>query len=93
MVGQQVLVRTRDAGVHFGEVTSIKGDEVILKDATRIWRWRGAYTLSELSQCGADEAYTRISMAVPEIRLIEAIEVIPCSAAASENLAKSRWDD
>lgn len=89
---QFVIVRSRDAGVHCGTLENIAdGGMVTLSDARRIWRWRGANTLSELSQRGAAEDWTRVSEPVPEIVIIGACEVIPCSAVARENLARSRW--
>ena len=87
-----VIVRSRDAGVHCGTLESIAdGGMVTLSDARRIWRWRGANTLSELSQRGADQEWTRVSEPVPEIIVIGACEIIPCSAVARDNLTQSRW--
>lgn len=91
MIGQVVLVRTYSAGVHVGELVSLNGKEGKLHNANRIWCWRGANTLNELSQEGADEEYTRISKPVPVILLTEVIEVIPCSAVAADNLRRPRW--
>ena len=43
-----VLVRTRGAGVHVGELLKPRnGMELTLHNAHRVWRWRGANTLSE----------------------------------------------
>jgi uncharacterized protein DUF6948 len=87
-----VLVRTFSAGVHVGELRSRDGKEVTLENACRIWRWRGANTLSELSQKGASmSAYTRISEPVPMIILTEAIEIITVDADAAKNLLTPRW--
>lgn len=89
---QFVIIRSRDAGVHCGTLENIAdGGMVTLSEARRIWRWRGANTLSELSQRGADEDWTRISEPVPKIVIIGTCEVIPCSVVARENLARSRW--
>lgn len=93
MIGKRVLVRTFSAGVHFGTLRAMDGKSVELADSTRIWRWQGANTLSELSQKGSKGGYTRISERVPEIALTEAIEIIPCSPEAAENLGQSRWGD
>lgn len=88
-----VVVRTSSAGVHVGiPVGKLKGREITLKDARRVWRWSGANTLNELSQKGANEAGTRISEPVPMITLTEAIEVIQCSVEGATNLARSRWE-
>ena len=89
--GQVVMVRTRDAGVHVGTLVSYSGREVRLRNAHRIWRWRGANTLSELSQKGASQEYTRIAEPVPEITLLEGAEIIPCSQIAAINLTTPRW--
>ena len=86
-----VLIRTVSAGVHCGSLFMRNGTEVQLKDARRVWRWRGANTLNELAMKGPAEDWTRISEPVPEIVLTQAIEVIPCSAAARELLTRSRW--
>jgi len=87
-----VLVRTYSAGVHVGEIQKpLKGREITLVNARRVWRWRGANTLSELSQQGAAEDWTRISEPVPSIVLTEVIEIIQCSEKAAENLCRSRW--
>lgn len=88
---QFVLVRTYGAGIHVGTLVSKNAKEVVLKNARRVWRWRGANTLHELSQEGGDDGYTRISESVPEITLLDAIEVIPCSKEGAKNLERSRW--
>jgi hypothetical protein len=92
MIGEFVLVRTHTAGVHCGVLKASCGTAVELTDARRVWRWRGANSLHELSQKGAAKEYTRISEAVPRILLTQAIEVIPCSAEAEKDLRQSRWD-
>lgn len=80
--GRDVIVRTHSAGVHFGRLASQNELEVVLQDARRIAYWAGAFSLSEVSQRGVS-AKSKLSVTVPEILLTEAIEVIPCSEAAS----------
>lgn len=84
MQGQYCLVRTCSAGVHLGELVSHQDKAVVLKNARRLWKWSGAFTLSEVATKGPSKTNTRISCAVPEIALTEAIEIIPMSAAAKE---------
>lgn len=90
---QIVVVRTYSAGVHVGTLESRDGTVVTLSGAVRVWRWSEANTLSELSQKGAGEKYTRISGPVPEITLTQATEIILCSDVAAANLMRSRWSD
>ncbi|MFN4288930.1 MAG: DUF6948 domain-containing protein [Brevundimonas sp.] len=80
-IGQHVLVRTYSAGVHLGELVSKDGTNVILKGARRLWRWYGAFTLSEASQKGVAKN-SRIAAPVPLIELTEAIEIIPTTDEA-----------
>ena len=86
-----VLVRTRWAGVHCGIVEDRRQGYIKLSEARRVWRWRGANTLHELSLRGAAQEYTRISEPVQEIELDTVIEVIPCTSEARLDLEKSRW--
>ena len=86
-----VIVRTTYAGVHCGTLESQDGQKVALTNARRVWYWKGANTLNELSQKGCDDKASRISEPVPTITLLDAIEVIPCSADAQKNLERSRW--
>jgi hypothetical protein len=91
VIGQFVIVRTYSAGVHMGTLRECNGTAVLLADARRLWRWRGANTLNEVSQKGVGEG-SRISEPVPLILLTQAIEVIPCSEKAKRVLTSSRWD-
>lgn len=81
IVGQHCVVRTFSAGVHLGEVASKDGKSVVLKNARRLWRWQGAFTLSEVATKGVAKT-SRIAVAVPVIELTEAIELIPTSEEA-----------
>lgn len=90
-VGAFVIVRCRAAGVHCGYLQHRQGTEVTLRKARRIWRWGGAETLNELANYGASQEHTRISERVPEILLLDAVEIIPCQEAASADLRVSRW--
>lgn len=82
MIGKEVIVRTYSAGVHFGKLAKRDGKEVVLTEARRIWYWEGAFTLSAVAMFGVAGS-SKISVSVPEILLTEAIEIIPCSEAAT----------
>jgi|SRR5580658_820682 hypothetical protein len=86
-----VVVRCYGAGVHVGTLVNQDLKTVILKDARRLWRWRGANTLHEVALHGVSDEYTRLSEPVARITLSDAIEVIPTTHEASVNLQRSRW--
>lgn len=85
-----VIVRTYSSGVHIGTLESRKGQEVVLSSTRRIWSWKGANTLHEISLRGV-AAGSRISESVPTNTLTQAIEIIHCSDEARANLDSARW--
>ena len=87
MAGQHCVVRTYSAGVWIGEVVEQEGTEVVLKDALRLWRWSGAFTLSEVATKGVSDG-SRIATPVPQVLLTQAIEIIPTTEAARETYQK-----
>jgi len=85
VIGEYCLVRTQNAGVHCGYLDSQVGREVVLKDARRLWQWQGAFTLHTVATAGIKRG-TKMPGPVPKILLTEAIEVIPCTDEARDNL-------
>lgn len=83
-VGQHCIVRTYSAGVHMGTVQSVDGAQVILKDARRLWKWEGAFTLNEVSKSGVSKS-SRIAEVVDTISLSDMIELIPTTEKARKS--------
>lgn len=81
LIGQKVVVRTTSAGVHIGDLDAKAGKEVRLKNAHRLWYWKGAFTLSQVAETGVTKG-SRVGAPIPELELTEAIEVFPITAAA-----------
>ena len=83
MIGKKCVVRTYSAGVWFGEIAEKSGNEVILKDARRMWKWWAAegISLSSVALHGVKYGESKIVEAVPAVWL-EAIELIPASNKA-----------
>lgn len=76
-VGKFYIIRTYSAGVHFGIVESVKGTEVILSDAYRMWRWLdGGLSLSAVARNGMKGG--RVNK-TGDVTLTQAIEIIPTS--------------
>lgn len=86
-IGCRVIVRARNAGVHYGTLVSA-GDFITLHQSHRIWKWEGAFTLSEVSQKGITGG--RVAMEVPQISIpIQDVgEVITLSKEADEIISK-----
>jgi hypothetical protein len=77
------LVRTYSAGVFFGQIKSRKGQEIKMINARRIWYWDGAASLSQLAYSGTTKPENcKFPVALPEIELLQVIEIIPCTEKA-----------
>lgn len=80
-IGKMVIVRCRDAGVHYGELVNYEGREVVLKNSRRMYYWKSAKsaTLSACANYGITSD-SKIMGAIPgNIVLPEACEILPCS--------------
>lgn len=80
------IVRCRDAGVHAGFIADHEGREVTLRLSRRLWRWHGR-TLSGLAIEGTtDASQCKYAPEVPEIIVLDACEIIPCTQAGMESI-------
>lgn len=87
LVGKKCIIRTYAAGVHYGEITEKDGNEVILKNARRLWYWKTTnkgISLSEVANAGVDNE-SKVCASVDLIWL-EAVEIIPCTKEAINNI-------
>lgn len=94
-IGRKCIVRCYGAGVFFGEVMEVSGDanglNVRLGNARKIWYWDGAAAVEQLSQDGCNDS-SNITVAVPELVVANAIQIIPCANKAVKNIeAKKAW--
>ena len=83
MVGKKCVVSTYSAGVWFGEIAVQSGNEVIVKNARRMWKWwaEEGISLSSVALHGVKHDNSKIVESVPAVWL-EAIELIPASDKA-----------
>lgn len=81
------IVRCDRAGVFAGNIKERNGREITMTNVRRIWSWFGAATLSQLAAEGTKTPNEcKFSMSVPEIVLLEAIEIIPCTEEAEKSI-------
>lgn len=87
MIGKKVIVRTCSAGVWFGTLEQKDGNEVIVAEARRMWKWWAAesISLSAVAVHGVNHGKSKIVEPVPQVWL-QAIEITPCSPVAIETL-------
>lgn len=82
-----VIVRTYSAGVFAGEIVSRNGQEVVLKDARRLWYWKGAASLSQLATDGTScPKECKFPCEVSQVELLQAIEILDVTEKAKESI-------
>lgn len=87
MKNKYCIIRCDRAGVFAGIVKEHNGREVTLTDARRLWYWSGAASLSQLAVEGTKNPHScKFTMVMPEIALLEAIEIIPCTPEAEASI-------
>jgi len=80
-----VCARSRESGVWLGYLKKRDDSEVTLANARRVWRWEGAAELSELATRGTSKPQScKWPAPIPEVLIIGACEIIPCSEAAKK---------
>lgn len=90
-----VIARGSGSGVHAGYLVSRTGSEVVLREARRIWYWKGAATLSELAEKGTSAPKDcKFPCAVSEITKLDVCELLSVSDKARESIqAVPEWSN
>ena len=86
------MLRTYSAGVFYGWVNyeaenTFHGVQVL--DAVRVYRWEGAFTLSQLATLGTSSpSDCTFAITVPKIKLNRVIELIPVTDMSLKTLSE-----
>ena len=77
------IIRGDRSGVFFGNIKERNGQEVTIANCRRIWYWDGAASISQLALDGvSNPERCKFTVTVPELTILDAIEIIPCSDKA-----------
>ena len=83
-IGKKCIIRCYASGVHYGTLAAHEGRQVTLTDSRRLWRWHtggkdNGVSLSAVALTGIDASRSTVEPVLPEITLLDAIEIIPMS--------------
>ena len=82
-----VIVRTYSAGVFAGTLVSRTEQEVVLKNARRLWYWSGAASLSQMAMEGTkDPGNCKFPQEVDRVELLQAIEILDVTPQAEKSI-------
>lgn len=94
--GRPVIVRSRDAGVLFGDYAGHDGATVYLTNARQMWRWRAAKggTLIDCATVGVKAEGCKFSPASATVTVFNACALIDCTddaAASMRGVGDGTW--
>jgi hypothetical protein len=82
------IVRTYSAGVFAGYIESRNGQEIVMRQARRLWYWEGAASLSQLAQEGSSKPNScKFPQVVDRVELLQAIEILDVTKKAQDFFA------
>ena len=81
-----VLIRGYGSGVQYGYLKSRNGCEVVLINSRRIWSWNKATETIQIACEGIDAANSKVTMAIPEKIITDAIEILTITEQGAKNL-------
>jgi hypothetical protein len=87
MEKQKYIVRCDRAGVFYGEIEGRNGQEIKMRNVRCLWYWDGAATLLQLAAEGTIRPENcKFTMTVDSLVVLDAIEIIPCTAEAIKSV-------
>ena len=89
-IGRPVIVRSRDAGVLFGEYAGNDGSTIHLKNAVHMWQWfaeKGG-TLLDCATYGVKSEKCKFSVSRGTVTVFNACALIDCTSEAAASLRK-----
>ena len=87
-LGRPIIVRSRDAGVLFGEYAGNDGSTVHLKNAVQMWRWKAKKggTLIDCATFGVVSDFGKYSPAQATVTVFNACALIDCTDDAASSI-------
>lgn len=88
IIGRKVIVRSRDAGVIYGEYAGNDGSTVHLKNARQLWKWCAAKGISliDVATYGVKKADCKFSDAQASVTVFGACAMIDATKEAETSI-------
>lgn len=88
VASRKVIIRSRDAGVVYGELVSIDGPNITVTNGRQLWKWKAAkgHTLVDVAEYGVDAKGCKFSPASATITVFNACALLDVSGAAVKTI-------
>ena len=90
---KKYIVRTKEAGVFYGEIVSHTHDEVIMNNVRKLWQWNGACAVEQLALEGVKVPEDcKFTVVVPSMIIANPIQIIEATEVACKSIeAVKEW--
>lgn len=87
-LGRKVIVRSRDAGVIYGEYAGNDGSMIHLKNGVQMWKWFAAKGISliDVANYGVKKTECKFSTATATVTVFNACAMIDVTDAAAASI-------
>lgn len=87
-IGRKVVVRSRDAGVIYGEYAGNDGDTVHVRNGRQLWKWKAAQgiTLIDVATYGVTKSECKFSPASATVTVFNACALIDVTDVAAKSI-------
>ena len=87
-LGRKVIVRSRDAGVIYGEYAGNDGDTVHVRNGRQLWKWKAAQGISliDVATYGVTKSECKFSPASATVTVFKACALIDVTDDAAKSI-------
>lgn len=84
---EKFIVRTKNAGVFFGEILSKTSTEIEMANFRKLWYWDGACSIEQLAVDGTSAPQNcKFTITVEKGIVIDPIQIIPCTERSIKSI-------
>ena len=87
-LGRKVIVRSRDAGVIYGEYAGNDGDTIHIRNGRQLWKWKAAKGISliDVATYGVTKSDCKFSSASATVTVFNACALIDVTDDAAKSI-------
>lgn len=87
MSNKKYIVRTKNAGVFYGEIETRSHDEIEMRNVRKLWYWDGAAAIEQLAMNGTKAPNNcKFTVTVPSMIIADPIQIIEATEEACKSI-------
>ena len=91
MESKKVILRAKNAGVFYGDLIEVVGNQAHLKNVRKLWYWDGAAAGEQIAKEGVcAPSNCKFTVTVDEMIIFDPIQIIHCTDRARASIEAVR---